>query len=133
MRFITLNGLRLHILVAGAASLAVVAAARSQPRSPESVCDVVECLQAAKVVWHTIPVMKSGDPQGGVYLCDRPRGWEELQRLPREADQQDRWCGVVLISPYPADNWGNYSTTLGNLGLFGDPSMLQQIRVALAR
>jgi hypothetical protein len=117
----------------------VAAAARSRPArqpEPETVGELVERLRATGLDWHVIPAMRGGGPESGVYLCDRPRRWEELQYLGRWPDLAPRWRGVVLVQRHPPlrpENREENSVVVGDLGLYGDRDMLRRALVALGR
>jgi hypothetical protein len=114
----------------------VAAAIRSRPE-PATVSELLERLRATGIDWQVTPVMKGGGPEGGAYLCDRPRSWEELQRLARWPDQSPRWRGVVLANPYPMaqlnGDWQEHGVVVGGVSLYGDPEMLQRTLAALGR
>jgi hypothetical protein len=65
----------------------------------------------------------------GVYLCERPREWEEVARLFPRAELAERWRGVVLVTPrgkffsvpaYEIERWGANGLEAGPLLLFGE-------------
>jgi hypothetical protein len=96
----------------------------------------VERLRAAGIDWHVIPAMWGGGPEPGVYLCDRPRRREELQRLLIWQDQAPRWRGVVLVQRCPPPlngDWQEHGVVVGGLSLYGDRDMLRQTLAALGR
>jgi hypothetical protein len=116
------------------------AAARSHPArqpEPETVGELVERLRAAGIPWQVTSVMKGGGPEAAVFLCDRPRSWEELQHLGRWPEQAPCWRGVVLVDPHPlaslCGDWEKNGVNVGGLSLYGDPDMRRQILAALGR
>jgi hypothetical protein len=134
------RGTRLGCFLLVVVVAAVAAAGRSRPaRRPEpaTVRELVDRLRAADIPRQVISVMKGGGPEAGVFLCDRPRSWEELQHLVRERTLAPRWRGVVVVNPYPlaplCGDWENNGVNVGGLSLYGDDDMLRQILAVLGR
>jgi hypothetical protein len=126
----------LLLLVVAAASVVARSRPARQP-DPETVRELLERLRAAGIQWQVLSAMKGGGPEQGVYLCDRPRAWEELQFLGRWPDLAPRWRGVVLVDAHPlarlSGGWQENGVAVGGLSLYGDPDMLRQMLTALGR
>jgi hypothetical protein len=109
----------------------------ARPRGPATVADLLQRLRDAGVGWQVVPARQGGGPEHGIYLCDRPRRWEELQYLGRWPDQAERWQGVVFVQQGDAGSLagdgGERGLVAGAVSLYGDPLMLEQVRRALSR
>jgi hypothetical protein len=126
----------IHLAFVGTALVAVSLSTCPQHPEPDSVAELLGRLRGAGLDWNVTAVRKGGEVEEGVYLCDRPRGWEDLLLL-RQLEYASRWDGVVYVEKNsPAllqEDWGEHGLVVGKLVLFGDPRMLQEVRRALGR
>jgi hypothetical protein len=110
---------------------------QAEPRF-QQVSEVADRIHQKIPELHIIAATADGNPdKGGVYICETPRSWVELQRLPRNPESIDRWQGVVyaFISPANVDTnvigWGENDLTVGHVLFFGDARLIARIRAAL--
>ena len=110
---------------------------QGEPRF-QQVSEVADRIHQKIPELYIIAATADGDPdKGGVYICETPRSWVELQRLPRNPESIDRWQGAVyaFISPTNVDtnviDWGENGLTVGHVRFFGDARLIARIRAAL--
>jgi hypothetical protein len=132
-------------LVALVLAAAVVLAHEFYPQSspPHSVVELVDRLRQSGVRVCVVPVSRSrGDLDSGAFLSQRDRPWEELSRLPRAAEYQADWVGVVHAERWPSNEESiaflrqqchSCSARVGGVLLFGDAQLLRQIVAAMDR
>jgi hypothetical protein len=135
---------RLPLFVVAVASAAVVAHEMYPRRSPpRSVGQLVDRVRQQGMDLHVVPAMLSNpDLEGGAFLCERDRRWEELSFLGRIASRQAEWAGIVHAHRWPCNEdstafilreWQSCSARVGDVLLFGDPEMLRRIVEALGQ
>jgi hypothetical protein len=133
---------RLPLLVVVLATAAVVTHETYPRRAPPcSVGQLVDRVLQQGMDWRVVPAMQSNpDLEGGAFLCERDRRWEELCGLGRIASRQAEWAGVVHAHRWPCNEdttafilreWQSCSARVGDVLLFGDPAMLRRIVEAL--
>jgi hypothetical protein len=107
---------------------------------PRTLAELADLLRQSEPPLYAVP-MTDSSPEEGIYLCEQPLPREQLQRLPRAAEQGDRWRGVVYcernrrlgeIEENEWQRWGEYGLRRGPFVLFGDPALLGRIREALS-
>jgi hypothetical protein len=106
---------------------------------PRTLTELTERLHRAGLPLYVVSLTDIS-PEEGLYLCDRPQPREQLQRLVRAAEYNDRWRGVVFcefnkrlgeVDDAELERWGEHGMQLGPFVLFGDPALLRRIRQAL--
>jgi hypothetical protein len=87
-----------------------------------------------------VPTMRQGGPHETAFLTTTSRGWEDLNRLPKDAGRIALWQGTLYCERGPGgDDWLDLTRQWGDCGLvagpflfFGDPQLLARVRDALA-
>ena len=104
---------------------------------PRTLQELSELLCQAEPGLLVVPIMPSR-PEGGLWVCERPRSWDELARLRRAPEYAYRWQGVVLCERIgemtelvDTEIWGEHGMQVGPLLLFGDPALLRRIHQAI--
>jgi hypothetical protein len=100
---------------------------------------LVAYLQAEGIDVQAVPADKDGRSSTNVFLTTTERPWEELNRLPKAADCLSYWRGTVYCEKidHPAVRrhriqvWEGCCLAAGPFVFFGDPELLQRLRVAL--
>jgi hypothetical protein len=79
---------------------------------------------------------------GALYLCRTPRTVAEVEGVTKDPDRPDtRWAGMVCFRGTPGARqlfvpWvsagGDRCLDYGNFAIFGDPDLLEEVRVILA-
>jgi hypothetical protein len=132
-------------LFALALAAAVVLAHQSWPQSssPHSVGELVHRLRQSGVrVWVVAVSQSNQDLEAGAFLSERQRPWLEMSLLPRAAEYQADWVGVVHAQRWPANEESvaflcqqcqDCCARVGDVFLFGDAQLLRQIVAAMDR
>jgi hypothetical protein len=127
-------------LAIGAASALTHHPHRAPATEPRSPAEVLARLRERGLALYVVPVsLNSPDPDGGVYLCDRERSWEDLSCLGRGEAWAPRWKGVVHLGrgtmnevlEVSLTEWGLNAAYVGGVVLFGDPVLIERVRAAL--
>ena len=128
------------LLVASALILTGLAAhtlLRPAP-SPHTLGELTELLSRSPARLQVVKQTNNG-VECGIYVCASPRPHDELRNLLRTPEAADSWRGVAFCenigthSSIPAqmlESWGEYGMQIGGFRLFGDPTVLRQIRDA---
>jgi hypothetical protein len=107
---------------------------------PGTLAELADLLRRLEPPLYAVP-MTERDPEGGLYLCERPRPREQLQWLRRTSEHRDRWRGVVFcegnrrlgeVEGSEWQCWDEYGLRIGPFVLFGDPALLRRVRRAIA-
>lgn len=107
--------------------------------TPRTLTELTLLLSEAEPELHVIPVTPNY-PENGVWVCERPRSWEQLSWLRRAPEYSDQWQGVVYcerlrehwyILEEDFDSWGENALRVGPILFFGDPALLRRIHNAI--
>ena len=105
------------------------------------------CADMARLVRERLPALSvvaeraNGDLGGGLYLCESPRTWADLNALPKEERAAGAWAGVVSCEhidpngvgpPADCEDWGDNGLEVGQFLFFGDARLIARLRATLA-
>jgi hypothetical protein len=101
--------------------------------------DLAEHLRTTGLSVRVLPTGEGAPSADRAYLTTTALNWRELDRLVKLPETLDGWKGVVFCERNLDDLnrasrlhlWGEHCTCAGPFLLFGDPELLEEIRLAV--
>jgi hypothetical protein len=111
------------------------------PATPATLTELCDRLhRSAPDLWVVQGTDRSAE--NGVYVCTLPHARADLVALFRSSQEAEHWRGIVFceragvysrIFDSSWEDWGEYCMQIGPLLFFGDPSLLQRLRLLLVK
>jgi hypothetical protein len=102
----------------------------------EDIPALVARLEAHGIRLRLVPTNRTGPVTfENAFLTNTPQTWEELNSLAKIPEHVERWRGTLYCERLPNSRdtsyWGHCGMQVGPFLLFGDPDLLDQVRLAL--
>ena len=139
------TGWLLPLALLAFAALAVAVGQRVGPPLPDAPADdwnipqLLAYLNEAGLDLRLVATQKEGGLCSSAFLTITDKAWIDLNRLPKDPKQIERWRGALYCEQGPGGDawsdlrrqWGDCCLILGPFLFFGDPDLLARVRDVL--